>query len=424
MKKYCLSLLLMAGFSANAYDILDRFVLFEDRLKILEELNPYGEDFVVPLDIYAAVSPDSQDLKDDADKVSKLGVSNITEANAILNKYDKSEHLIHLKPLNMNIRLPRFTIAQWDFVPALRVKSSVGFLIGIRNEAFSLNGETALLFMPSDLQTQLPAATINYIKGQTYTAGAQIIPNCAAAGIPDPSPLCVEAQKHYMPSVDSPTLRVYGKAEAKAGFHFNYYSPAFKAKGDHYFYGEFFPYASMRSDIKVFAATDTLVRGTNPIDGYKPADRIQNFVFLDYRLGYKMKPFNVFFAAEEIKLMEGSDDSKKTAFENDPLLRLHGDADFKFSVVKLQPFAGFHLRSNYGVSDGMYVGLQAGFSFWGDRFKFLPKAVFDKEYFTLGLNLKIWIIHLDPYIKVAVKSENDGVKSPDIFGLNLRVVQF
>jgi hypothetical protein len=145
---------------------------------------------------------------------------------------------------------------------------------------------------------------------------------------------------------------------------------------------------------------------------------------VDYRLGYVNQNYSVALGLEEIKLATISErdaESKELAYGYDPLIRLHAQADYKYTALSLQPFAGVHKRAGYGFADGVYAGATAGAHVWGDRLGLSLRGMVDKQYFTITPRIKLWLMQLEYSLKNPVKSTDGDVKLSAIHSIDFRL---
>jgi hypothetical protein len=127
---------------------------------------------------------------------------------------------------------------------------------------------------------------------------------------------------------------------------------------------------------------------------------------------------------EELKLAimsERKAESKEHVYGYDPLIRVHGQAQFRLSAFSFEPFAGVHKRSGYGFADGVYVGSAVGAHLWGDRLGLSLRGMLDKQYFTINPRIKLWLMQLDYSLKNPVKSKDGDVKLSAIHSIDFRL---
>ena len=145
---------------------------------------------------------------------------------------------------------------------------------------------------------------------------------------------------------------------------------------------------------------------------------------LDYRLGYKNANYRVNASVEELKLMTAKTRvaaSREMSYGYNALMRLHGEADYRYSVLLLQPFAGVHNRSGYGFGDGVYVGATAAAHVWSDRLGVSLRGMLDKDYITITPRFKLWFMQLEYSLKTPIKSTEGDVKLSAINSVDFRL---
>lgn len=405
--------------SAMAYDIVDRAKLIDDRFKTQEMLSPYGHNFY--LNINGAVTADALDLKDDADKIGDINSGDVgddlDEANRILQKYYDKEQVLRAK-VDFGIPIFSFNAFGVDFEPNFRFGAGVLAVLTPQEE------QTNLTTIINNLD-EIPESVRTTLK------------NCLAAPPSDGDDLLVFCLNHgltqaqaehikdtynvdkipFVASLNTtptstPAIDVYAKVEAKAGLWFDY------TKGEHFF-GTFGLYGLGRLDIKKSVDGVLLLGGGGNID---TANNTLINAAIDYKLGYKNSNYSAFASLEEVKLVEiSSEDEGTPSFGNSALIRLHGQADYKLSFFKLSPFAGTHMRSGYGVDDGLYLGADWGMHTWEERLALTFRSQLDKEHFTLGAAAKLWLLQLDLQGKFAITDKVDDIKVSNYYSANFRL---
>ncbi len=422
-KKISLGVLTTLCLAQNvlSYDIVNRAKLIDDRFKTMEMLRPFGHNFY--LDINGAVTTDALDLKDDADKIGKLeGTTDnqIKEANQILEKYYDKEQVIRAR---FGFGIPIFSFNAFDvnFEPNIRVDAGLMAVLAPRKENISyetiLNQIGNIDGVPQAAVTKLS----NCVTGGGLVDGDDLLVKCVPTYISTAERDQIkDAGIEKVPFISTatlnqsvPTIDIYAKVEAKAGLWFDY------TKGDHFF-GTFGLYGLGRIDVNKNANVALLLGDSAGLD---VTENTLINAAVDYRFGYKNDNYSAFLSIEEMKLAEmSSEDTGATPdFGTDPLLRLHGQADYNVSIFKMSPYAGIHKRSGYGLADGFYVGSDWGMHVWEDRIGLTFKTALDKEHMTLGLKTKLWFMHLDLSGKFAITDKVDDVKVSNYYGLNFRL---
>jgi hypothetical protein len=408
-KSLIAGLLVLSTQAAHAYNVVDRFKMVDDKLKTETMLRPIGHDFI--FDISAALNSDAQTFVSDISDASKAGT--LTAAQNVLNKYNNTEQTIKL---NLNLGIPIFSFTAWDVKvrPNFRIMADVGANLGVRKDTLTASDVLKLINVnvPAAVETKL--LQIYDSKG----AGQDLFGDCATDfGSPaEANAFCLANQgKYYKPDASIPNLNLFLKAEAKVGF-FNQYT-----YGEHFF-GDFNLYGMMRAD--AFQIVNyAMIQNGQDIELPKKANN-EGTLQVDYRLGYINQNYSVALGLEEIKLATMSErdaESKELAYGYDPLIRLHAQADYKYTALSLQPFAGVHKRAGYGFADGVYAGATAGAHVWGDRLGLSLRGMVDKQYFTITPRIKLWLMQLEYSLKNPVKSTDGDVKLSAIHSIDFRL---
>lgn len=412
-KLLALSSLFVLGQSVNAYDVVNRFRLIDDKLKTEQMLRPIGHDFFI--DMGAAANKNVTDFIDDVKNATDYnGPDELGNAQAVLAKWDETEQTVKIN-IGLGFPLPSFSAFDVAFKPNFRVLVDVGANIGIRSEQVTL--ADVLDYFPEEI----PADLRTFILG--LSVGEDVIVECtgaAGAGLSAETRAFCATQptgRYIIPDTtqELPLAAVYGKADAKAGF-FNDYT-----YGEHWF-GQFNLYGMGRADLFQIVTAQQIASG----QGVEAPDKMNTEVTVqtDYRLGYKNTNYSAFLGVEEIKLAtmkEREEGSKEQTYGYDPLIRFHADAKYRYLALSLQPFVGVHKRSGYGFSDGMYGGVAAGAFVWGDRLGLQMTGMFDKQYFTLTPRVKLWLMQLEYSLKKPMKDTADDVKLTTIHSLDFRL---
>ena len=406
----------LAVFSVNsvhAYDVVNRFKLIDDKLKTEQMLRPIDHDFF--LDVSAAMNTNLNDVIDDVDKATKTqGTSGqkLAEAQRVLAKYDKTEQTLKI---NVALGTPLPSFSAWDvqFKPNFRIYVDVGANLGIRSQLLTLND--IFNYFPVDIPADLKAFI------GTLTTGQDIIAQCnASVTLSASTKLMCATQplgRYIMPDLSQnvPVISIFGKGDGKAGF-FNDYT-----YGEHFF-GNFNLYALGRADVYQIVDANQIATGQK-IEAPKKMNT-EVSVQTDYRLGYKNTNYTSFLSVEELKLTKVKDrvvGSREQTYGYSPLIRLHGDATFRYSALSIQPFAGVHKRSGYGFGDGLYAGAAAGAHVWGDRLGLQLRGMVDKEYLTISPRIKLWLMQLEYSMKKPLKAMDGDVKLSAIHSLDFRL---
>lgn len=408
-KSLIAGLLVLSTQAAQAYNVVDRFKMIDDKFKTDSMLRPIGHDFI--FDISAALNSDAQTFVSDISDASKAGT--LTAAQNVLNKYNNTEQTIKL---NLNIGIPIFSFTAWDVKvqPNFRIMADVGANLGVRKETLSASDVLKLInvSVPASVETKLIQIY------NSKAAGADLFGNCAVdfATPAEANAFCnANTGKYYKPDASIPNLNLFLKAQGKVGF-FNQYT-----YGEHFF-GDFNLYGMMRAD--AFQIVNyAMIQSGQKIELPKKANN-EGTLQVDYRLGYVNQNYSVALGLEEIKLATISKrdaESKELSYGYDPLVRLHAQADYKYSALSLQPFAGVHKRSGYGFADGVYAGATAGAHVWGDRLGLSLRGMLDKQYFTLTPRIKLWLMQLEYSLKNPVKSTDGDVKLSAIHSIDFRL---
>lgn len=411
-KSLIAGLLVLSTQAAQAYNVVDRFKMIDDKFKTDSMLRPIGHDFI--FDISAALNSDAQTFVSDISDASKAGT--VTAAQNILNKYNNTEQTIKL---NLNIGIPIFSFTAWDVKvqPNFRIMADVGANLGVRKDTLTAADALKLfnVAIPAAIQNKLLSVWDTQLSDDEDIFSAS---NCTSIwnDTAEMQAFCnANTGKYFKPNSNIPNLNLFLKADAKVGF-FNQYT-----YGDHFF-GDFNLYGLMRTDAFQVVSYKMIDAGQK-IELPKKANN-EGTLQVDYRLGYVNQNYSVALGLEEIKLATISKrdaESKELSYGYDPLVRLHAQADYKYSALSLQPFAGVHKRSGYGFADGVYAGATAGAHVWGDRLGLSLRGMLDKQYFTLTPRIKLWLMQLEYSLKNPVKSTDGDVKLSAIHSIDFRL---
>ena len=413
----------IGALSTNAYDLVKRAKLTDDRFKTMDITRDLGHDFY--LNVSGWMSMDAMDLKDDAEKIDKIDstlstTDQIAQVNKILDKYYDKEQLLRI---NAGLGFPIFSFEAFGakIEPNFRMDASLLAMLTPRKTKLTMSDIiTNLDQIPVELRTKLSSCLSGLTIGND---GDDLLTICVPSALTQVEADSIRATydlteipySHSLAttSTETPLIDVYAKAEVKGGLFFDY------KKGTHWF-GKLGLYTLYRVDVKKRADALLLLGGGGDIE---TADNGLANLALDYRFGYKNSNYSVFAAIEEMTVAElsKSDKGEPLNFGDDMLLRLHAQADYKPAFFKLSPYAGFHKRDGYGIGDAYYLGADWGMYFFDDRLGLNLKTQMDKEHITLGLRAKIWIIHADLTGKFPIASEIDGVKVQGYYGGNVRI---
>ncbi len=419
-KTLMLAAVTLGSSSAWSYDIVKRAKLIDDRFGTMEMMRPYGHNFVIP-DFNAAISADVFDIVDAADDIDNLTFNDnqteqaVTEINRILNDFYNKEKVLRT---NVGFGFPIFSFNAFglDIKPRVNTNLNILAVLTPRTEKLSFtNVINNLDQIPADLRSKLAGCLGGLDDGDD---------------ILDPANECVTAKESQLikdsynieklpydtqvltGTNDIPLIDTYVKADLDLGVWFDY-------EKDKEWFGTLGFYLLGRADLKVQADSTLLLAGAGDLDTSN--NMVMNAV-IDYKLGYKYKNFTFSGSIEELKLAEISkeEESLEPSFGDDPLFRFHADALYELSVIKLKPFIGSHARSGYGLGDGYYIGADTSYHFWDDRIGLTVRTMIDKEHFTLGLNSKLWFMHLGLNGKFAMTDKVDDIEVSNYYYANLR----
>ncbi len=401
---------------AQAYQIIDRFQLLEDKFRTQEMLRPLEHDFI--FDITALANTDLLDFVDEADQVSKGESSTqLSRAQDFLRKYDKTEQNLRV---GLNLGIPLFSFTAWGvkFKPSIRAQGNLGFLMGIRTT--NITTAQALEYVGNDIDAQVKSA-LQACDFSGIGAGADIVqyaialPSCLSAA--EKIAAAPYVGKYFYPSDTSvPDIYNYIKGEARVGLNFDYV-------WDEHFFGALSLYGLGRADYTLRVSASTLANNSDALDLPDDLNTTVNMA-MDYRLGYRNGNLTGFVAFEDVKLARMSDEEETAGqlfYGEDMLIRLHGEYLYKLSFFSVKAFGGVHKRSSYGLGDGYYLGGDFGAHVWEDRVGLRMRGMIDSEHLTISPMIKLWLVHLEYMLKQPIKSEVDGVKPSTIHSLNLRI---
>ncbi|MBI2520414.1 MAG: hypothetical protein HYV97_08345 [Bdellovibrio sp.] len=405
---------------AQAYDLVKRMKLMDDRFKTQDMLRPFGHDFL--LDITAAANSDTQSLLDDVDKIGSLtGTTQeqVNQADAILAKHYNTEKYLRLR---LGLGMPIFSFSAFGirWRPNLRLDAGLAALINVKSENVTYTSLVNNLDqIPAELRTALIACNPTQ---PPLNDGDDILAFCVNNG--SITQLQADLVKStygitkipYLNSIvasssNLPVFDNYIKIDAKAGMVMDY------TKDEHWF-GQFSLLALGRADLRKKLDATLMIAGGGDIDIGEPNTQV-NAVF-DYKLGYKNSNYSVFAALEEVKIAEVKSETTKPVYGTDPLIRLHGQANYRLWIFSAQPFLGTHARSGYGFGDAYYFGADWGAHVWGDRLGITLRTMADKEHFTFATRFKLWLMHLEVMAKTPLATQVDGVKVSEIYSADLR----
>jgi hypothetical protein len=283
----------------------------------------------------------------------------------------------------------------------------------------SLNVSNVLDLIDVQLPSQIETEIRNRISSQPYAnlAGRDIVQDvCDNSSIPQNQCDPYVGDYFYPSDIDVPNVFMLAKQDVKAGFFTSY------TYGEDFF-GHFNIYGMHRTDLFARLSQDDLSRDDDIID---LGEELNSEVYLtaDWHLGWKKDRYSITGGIEEIKiatLQERDELSKKQTYGNDPLFRLHGQAEYNISKLKLTPFAGVHKRSGYGVGDGIYAGADVVAHLWAERLALRLRGQIDKEHLTISPMAKLWFMYLDYTLKQPLSSEVDGIEVSALHSVNFRM---
>lgn len=402
---------------AQAYQIVDRFQLLEDKFRTQEMLRPLEHDFII--DITALANTDVMDFVDEAGNVADFQGSDsekLARAQQFLRQYDKTEQNLRVG-INLGIPIFSFNAFGIQFRPSIRAQGNLGFLMGIRTS--SLTTAQALEYVgndiPADIRTALQSCNFGGI-GNGDDIVQHAITNCGLTAAQN-TILGSFTGKYFFPSDTTvPDIYNYIKGEARVGLNVDYVY-------DEHFFGAFSLYGLGRADYSLRVSASTLANNSDALELPDEMNTTVNAA-IDYKFGYRNGNLLGFVALEDVKLARMSDKEEEAGqllYGEDMLIRLHGEYLYKYSLFSVKPFAGLHKRASYGLGDGYYVGADLGAHVWEDRIGLRMRGMVDSEHFTISPMMKLWLVHVEYMLKQPLASEVDGVKPSTIHSLNFRI---
>ena len=254
----------MSAFSA--YDIVDRYKLTEDRNKTIDMLRSRGRYFL--LEVGGAATTEFEDIKNDAEKISKSEGSDLDKfdkAQDFVLKWNNKEHFLRA---NVGLQIPFFSF--WAFgakvVPNIELFNiNMGTIFGMQPDPRTLTAAILLEYIPDDVPAGIQTAiAANF---SSYSGGDALVNDsvCTAAGIPLGT-ACDAVKAEYADyrfprDVTLPVIHGYAKAEARVlGLEFNIYKDNF--------FGMIKPYTLTRMDYALKRSADYFItRKLYPMTG-------------------------------------------------------------------------------------------------------------------------------------------------------------
>lgn len=424
MKKMSWLLLatLASGTAQASYDVMERYKLLEDKIKTEDMLRPFGHDFL--LDVNATANKNLLDFVDDMDKMTKVTgteTQKVDQAISILSKWNNTEQTLRG---NLNLGIPLFSFNAWGikFAPDLRVSVLLGANLAIQSETITADTISSLFGqdMPDTIKTVMNSPTLL----GSLTKGDDIVKKALDTNvITDPAQRAVAqgfVGKYFWPGNTSPIVSAYAKLDGKGGLLVNMEK---KTDEDQKWFGYVNLYGMARTDYKVKITAASLVNDKGLTDQVKDANT-QVHLMTDLKLGYQWFNYSLAGVLEEIKISTFSDRKDKGGdlrYKTPMLVRLHGDAEYKYSVLTLSPFLGVHKRSGYDFMDGVYGGADLGAHVWGKRLGLQFRTMLDNNYLTLSPRLKLWLMQLEYSLKKPISEKVDGMKVSTLHSLDFRL---
>jgi len=426
MKKMLWPLLaaLVAGSAQASYDVMERYKLLEDKLKTEDMLRPFGHDFL--LDVNVAANKNILDFKDDMTKMSKVqgadAAAKVTNAIEILEKWTNTEQTLKG---NVNIGIPLFSFTAWGVkvTPDLRVSALVGANLAIQSE--TITGDTIASLLGQDTPAEIKALIANNTFVNGLNKGDDIIQKALDNNtISDPVQRTLAqgyVGKFYWPGLTSPIVSAYAKLDAKGGLLVNMVK---KKDEDRKWVSYVNVYGLARTDYLVKLSAASFVNDKGVTDQVKNANTTVDLM-ADLKLGREWFRYSLAGTLEEIKISRMSDRKAKGAgepkYKTPMLVRVHGDAEYKYSILTLTPFLGMHKRTGYDFMDGVYGGADFGAYVWGKRLGLQFRTMLDNNFVTISPRLKLWLMQLEYSLKKPVTSQIDGMKVSTLHSLDFRL---
>lgn len=397
--------------SAYSYDVSERFRIIDDKLKTDAYFRTIHHDFF--LNFSMTSNADVLTFVKDVSDAAKAGTTQA--AQNVLRKYDQTEQSLKF---NFNLGFPIFSfqLGELKVKPNFRALVDLGTNIGVRK------GELTAAQVIDLFTIDIP----DTIKNQIITVydskspGQDIFGNCnvdfPTASQPEANAVCrSNTGKYFKQDATVPDLHFYAKMDAKVGF-FNQYQ-----YGDKWF-GDFNLYALGRADFMQILNYASIQSGQEIKFPSQLNDQIT--IQIDYRLGYQYQMLKSSLALEEIKLFKVTDlksGAKNLKYGYDPLIRFHNEAEFRWGVFGVMPFLGLQKRAGYTLANSYYLGSVFGTYFFNDRLEASLRAMYDKNYFTVGPRFKLWLMQLEANLKIPAKKYEEDVRLSTLATIDFRL---
>lgn len=401
-----------------AYSVKERGITLDDRFETEEMLRPFGHDFI--FDLSFGLNKNVLEVYDDAKKVSETEGDNnaqIAAGQEFLRKYRDTEQTIRLG-LNLGIPLPTFSLFEIKIVPDFRFNFNLLANIGIKATPYNI--ATVLDYVGQDIPQQAKQYIIDNFNlvgpGQDIIQKAIIEPGGVPQDVKDAAQPYVG--KYFRPTNDDvPNLLTYAKADAKAGFLFNY-------EVDEHFFGYLNLYGMGRADTELVVTADSLASDKGDAIDFGEELNTTIVAAADYQFGYRNGNLRAMASVEELKIADISDNKEKGGelnYKIKPLVRLHSDYRYDFLAFTLRPFVGAYKRSGYNQAAQPYGGVDFGTYVWDDRMGVQVRAMADEEHLTLAPRIKLWLMQLEYSLKQPIKTKIDDTKISTLHSLNFRL---
>lgn len=412
---------LATGTAQASYNVMERYKLLEDKLKTEDMLRPFGHDFLI--DVNVAANKNVLDFKDDISKMSKVtgtDTQKVDQAITILDKWVNTEQTLKG---NLNLGIPLFSFNAWGikFTPDLRVSVLVGANLAIQSERLTVDTISSLL--GQDVPDVIKTAINTNAVYTNLTKGSDVVQVLIDHGSLTAAEKTVAEQykgKYFWPGDISPIVSAYAKLDGKGGLLVNMEK---KKDEDNKWFGYVNMYGLARTDYLVKLNAATFVNDKGVTDQVKNANT-QVHLMTDLKLGYEWYNYTLAGTLEEIKISTLSDNKEKGGdlkYKTPMLVRLHGDAEYKYSILTLTPFLGMHKRTGYDFMDGVYGGADVGAHVWGKRLGLQFRTMLDNNYITLSPRLKLWLMQLEYSLKKPITEKVDGMKVSTLHSLDFRL---
>lgn len=346
------------GGVVSGYDQTDRYQLLEDRNFIQRRISDKNS----LNGIYFNISSHISSINFLSESSSLADSSSSADAFTSLYNETDNQELATFVNLEVIIPLRKIEMDEFSLTPKIYARADFGVLSYGQSRAMTEEEFDAfVLHFYSDADDIKTIREILNFVTTLPSAGENVFQHFIDAGACNTTTLLnfcnaknAEANTPVMPGDSESKLFIYNKTQFKAGVLWD-----FNIIDD--WTGYINIYGLQRGDHMIALDDNSAAASPNKLTDFitSPLNN-QQFVMLDAKFQINYRPFKIHFLMEELKITRWKDQIDEHGdlyYRNTSLYQLYLTYSLAKGSILMRPFGGYHKRRGYGLSDGLFLGI-------------------------------------------------------------------